>query len=256
MAGTTEFGILRYKNGRFAWEADALAEERRVEIHLGGALYASIMATPAGLDDLALGYLFSEGVIEAEAEVVDLKVKGLKVEVTLNRPSPGPPPRARSSGFGLGAVSLSDTAPTALSEIRLNPAPLSAVLTLDLMEEFDRLSNLFRQTGAVHSAWLIDGSNRYFAEDVGRHNALDKVIGRRLASGRSSGLTPGLILTTGRVSTEMVIKAARAGLGVLISRSSASRRAAELARRLNMILIVFARGSRLTAVSGGELLKP
>ncbi|MDR1043876.1 MAG: formate dehydrogenase accessory sulfurtransferase FdhD [Candidatus Adiutrix sp.] len=247
-----EFEILRHRNGVFSWEKDLLVEERLVDIYIGGRLYASVMATPTNLDHLAVGYLYSEGVIKSAAEVTNIRVDGLRVHLETLGPAPEPPLRARSSGFGLGAVSLDALALTG-TDLKVKPAPLPAGWIVELMEEFNKLSVLFRQTGAVHSAWLLKGDRRYFADDVGRHNALDKVVGQYLRDGAPPG-EPGLMLTTGRVSTEMVLKTGRAGLGALVSRGAASNRALALARQMNLILVVLARGTRLNVINGVDLV--
>jgi FdhD protein len=103
----------------------------------------------------------------------------------------------------------------------------------------------------VHRCCLIDGDARYFAEDLGRHNALDKVIGQYLAAGPAdSGRA--FLWTTGRVSAEVVSKAARAGLGLVVSRAAVTDRAVDTARQADMTLIGFARNRRFNVYYGGE----
>lgn len=251
MSQTREYEILKYKSGAFNWKKDLVAEERLVEIYVNNRPYVSVMATPAQLDFLAIGYLFTEGAIGGISDISDISVNGLKVQAEIKTGRSAPPRRARSSGFGLGSVAVDDL--REFRAVKADPPAIGAGLIIELMEEFNRQSDLFRQTGAVHSACLVKGRQRFFAEDVGRHNALDKVIGQYLRAGFSE--EAGLILTTGRVSTEILIKASKAGLGTVISRSAATDRAVELARDLNMILIGFARQNRFNIYHGGWLIE-
>jgi FdhD protein len=199
---------------------------------------------------LAVGCLFTEGLIEKASEITGISVNNMTVRVEVGKNVSGPPPRARSSGFGLGSVAVGGLSGPTLS--RTEAPRLTAERIIELMETFNRRSDLFRQTGAVHSACLVTGGLEYFAEDVGRHNALDKVIGRYLMGGPTG--EPGLMLTTGRISTEILLKSAKAGLGAVISRSAATDRAVELARKLNMIMIGFSRRNRFNIYSGEEMI--
>lgn len=249
-----EFEILRYADGVFAWEKDLVVEERRAEIYVNGRPYVSVMATPAQLDSLAIGYLFTEGLINDMADLGPISVDGLRVDVEVRKELEPPPDRARSAGFGLGSVAIKDIQKENFETAGPDPPLIAADSIVTLMEEFNQLSELFRKTGAVHSSWLVAGERRYFAEDVGRHNALDKVIGQYLADGRPSAGQPGLIWTTGRISIEMLLKTARAGMAALISRGAASRLAVEFAEKLNVVLIGFARGDQFKAFHGGRHL--
>jgi len=243
--------ISRWENGSFSRLSDLVIEERRVDICLNGPVYASVMAEAAQLDCLALGFLFGEGVIEGPGDIKSLEVDGLQVRVEIFGPAPPPPERARSSGFGLGSVAVGMESRLKDSGRRPRPFKLSAAKIISLMHEFNCRSELFQKSGAVHSTALIAGSRRYFAEDVGRHNALDKVVGAYLADSFPQG-EPALILTSGRVSTEIMLKTARAGLGGLISRSAPTDRAVEMARELDLLLIGFARGERFNIYHGAD----
>jgi FdhD protein len=121
----------------------------------------------------------------------------------------------------------------------------------ELMHELARLSELHRRTGGVHSAALADeGGIRLFREDIGRHNAVDKVIGARLAEG--GDFRRCLLLSSGRVSSEVLAKAARCGAPVLVSRTAPTDRSVSEARRLNLTLVGFARGERMNLYSAPE----
>ncbi|UQZ87802.1 formate dehydrogenase accessory sulfurtransferase FdhD [Deltaproteobacteria bacterium Smac51] len=249
-----EYEILRFNDGRFTWENDLVVEERRVEIFVNGQPYVSVMATPDQLEYLAAGYLFTEGAVSRVSDITNISVNGLNIHVQVHGRTPVAPARARSSGFGLGSVRLQDTQIENINIIKAVPPPIRAELIVEMMEEFNQLSELFWKTGAVHSAWLVSGEQKYFSEDVGRHNALDKVIGQYLSNVAAPSNQTGLIFTTGRISTEMLLKAAKAGMCALISRGSASRPAVELAEKLNIILVGFSRGDHFTAFHGGHYI--
>ncbi len=219
--------IRRYQNGALSWEEAALADECLVNIFVGGRRQASVMASPFQLEALAVGFLFGEGLIGRAGDIKSLSVDDLNIFVELCGEKAAPESPAKFSYPALDAARI-----------------------LELSEDFNAHSYLFRQTGAVHSCALVDGSKRFHADDVARHNALDKVIGQYLLDGPTGG--PGLVLTTGRISTEILIKPAKAGIGAVISRSAATDRAVELAGSLDMIMIGFARRNRFNVYHGGE----
>ncbi len=274
LMGLKTVTIQRYDNGRFTEEDDLTVAERRLDLMVNGERWFSVMATPQHLNYLALGILFSEGLIKSAAEVASVVVSEdrSRVEVTLT--TPGPPPAletlVRLSGFGAGLATAKTlesrkegaTPPSPPDHGQLAEAgtsarpfpfglPLNPETICDLMEEFNQSSGLFRATGAVHSVSFVDPDDRsvdVIYDDVGRHNALDKVIGRLLASGIDPAR--GLILTTGRISSEILLKVHRAGVRVLISRSAPTDQAVTLARDLGLTLIGFARGRRFNLYQG------
>jgi FdhD protein len=124
---------------------------------------------------------------------------------------------------------------------------------LQLMNEFQKMSALFLETGGVHSAALADEEGIIvFAEDLGRHNALDKVFGEALSKGIR--LSDKIILSSGRLSSEITIKALKRGIPILASPSAPTNLAIELARQLGLTMLGFVRGKRLNIYSGSERL--
>jgi FdhD protein len=120
-----------------------------------------------------------------------------------------------------------------------------------LIADFQKMSTLFKETGGVHSAALSDGKEiLLFAEDLGRHNALDKIFGEALEKG--SALSDKVILTSGRLTSEMVIKILKRGVPVLASPSAPTDMAVRLARQMNLTLVGFARGKRMNIYSASE----
>ncbi len=115
---------------------------------------------------------------------------------------------------------------------------------LDIMKLFNKKSELFLETGGVHSVGLIDGDDiLYFEEDIGRHNALDKIIGNCLID--NVNIEDKAIITSGRITSEIVLKCAKLGIGCIISRSAPTNLAIDTGKKLNIEIIGFARGNKL-----------
>ncbi len=254
MRAWNEIAIVRYEGGAPSLAQDVVIAECPFEIRLDGQPYASVMAMPEKLDDLAIGLLYGEGAIETAADVASVAIDEARGQIAVTRVhsrAVSPEDRVRTTGFGLGSTPKRqlDAAPLPVE----GRDPLQASDIVALMDEFNARSQLFRDTGAVHSCCLCAGETRLFADDVGRHNALDKVIGAslRLAFDRAAAA----LLTTGRVSTEILIKTAKAGIPTLISRSAPTDRAVALARSSGMTLVGFARGQRFNVYAGEERIR-
>jgi len=247
MSGVSEFEIIRYEAGKTVSVRDFAVLERQIDIRINDELYLSAMATPQELEALALGLLYGDGVIHSVDDVQSITVDEDMVNVvTANGKFCDEHKRIRISGFGMGMVSenlLKADRTLLWGDVFLAPENLNA-----LMKEFNQKPGLFQKTGAVHSCCICYGNRRIFAEDVGRHNALDKVIGRCLKERLS--LSGAFLLTTGRISTEILLKTANAGICMLISRSAPTDRAVILARKLDMTLVGFARDNHFNVYSG------
>ncbi len=240
---------------RLAWHDGAMrdgtrivAEEVPVAIVHDGATYAVMMASPADLEDFAVGFSLTEGIIETPDEVDDLEMVetdlGWVVRLWLSqRPRTALTTRRRRltgpAGCGLcGVESLSEAVKPA------RPVGVGGPLTpLALAQGFDAMSQrqaLGQLTRAVHAAaFLAADGGVTVREDVGRHNALDKLIGALARSGIDA--TQGAILMTSRVSVELVQKAAMAGAPILAAISAPSTLAVTLAADAGMTLVAVAR---------------
>ena len=131
---------------------------------------------------------------------------------------------------------------------------ISSQSILSLMQEFQRRSTLFMETGAVHSAALSNGRDiLIFREDIGRHSAVDKIIGRALVEGID--MRDKIILSSGRISSEILLKAQKCAVPVVISRGAPTNQAVKLARDLNITVVGFARGDRVNVYSANERIK-
>lgn len=243
MTKTTAVQPVRYVQYRN--EATSLVEEGRVisEASVGltvnGIFWLSWMCTPMELEDLAVGFLFNEGIIQSIQEIEILRPcnNGDNVDVWLNHPVEKPLHWRKTSGCTGGMTS--DTA-----QQRTQPIPKGDIFPaeklLGWMDQLFDSQTLYRQTRGVHCSMLTDGEAIIAtAEDIGRHNTLDKIAGKLLRQ----SLQPSrrILLTTGRISSEMLQKAARIGASILISRTSPTSLSIQLAEQYGITLIGYAR---------------
>lgn len=229
----------RYLSG--GWQALEWASvpEAAVSLTVNNRLWLTWMCSPARLEALAVGFLFTEGLITSLAEVASVRVcpSGANVEVWLHQDLLPPQRWARASGCvgGLTAQPWARPLPRVT-----DGAPLPAQAVGGLMTQLYEAQQLYRATGGIHASALSDGRSLYaLAEDVGRHNTLDKLAGQCLLD--HVVMTESILLTTGRLSSEMVGKAARMGVPIVISRSAPTALALELAEHCGLTLIGYAR---------------
>lgn len=228
----------RRRTGRLGPEA--VVEEGPVWLEVNGQPVVTWMCTPDLLEELAVGWLFGEGYIGAAAELrlrpcaTDL---GFWAEVPEAGVAAVAAARRRPVlASGCGAVSTFVGVPTdAPAEPLRGEAPDPDTLRA-LFKSLFALGERYRDTGGIHAAALADGTGLlHHAEDVGRHNAVDKVIGAALLAGRDpTGLG---LLVTGRISAELAFKAARAGIVWVATPSVPTTLAVEVARRTGMVLL-------------------
>lgn len=233
----------RYQGGAFQEESFPLPEEARFLLVVNGKPWASFSYTPGDEAYLALGHLFLSGVLGG-LEGVRYRVGEGVVLVDL----PGEPER------GVGVRDSGCAAGLRYGEPRLAPLPrlpLDPGLPLALMAALRQGTSLYARTRGIHGAALFDPSGRllYLNEDIGRHNAVDRLAGFMLLEGVSP---PVLVASTGRVSQEMAAKAIGMGAVLLASRTGATRPAVDLARRYGLALAAYVRptGYRLYAPGG------
>ena len=241
----------RWRHGTSTHESDFIAEEVPIAMVYNGATFAVMMATPHDLDDFALGFSLSEGLINDPSQLLQLEshtlLEGIELSMRVTDNAAGAHlDRERErllpgrSGCGICGTRELENA------IRHNdPVGAGNTVTREAMEQALRQlqSNqpMNEATGAVHAAAWADhaGCIVLVREDVGRHNALDKLIGAM----RRAGIDPGngMALVTSRASYEMVTKAASAGITVLAAISAPTALAIELARSAGLTLIGFTR---------------
>jgi FdhD protein len=248
-AGQVEKVAISYvtPDGKQAAE-DIIVREFPLTIMLNDLELVTLLCSPADLKYLALGFLFSEGLLKSKKDVrrvtVDERKGVVRVETTADMTADGEAvfKRLITPGCGRGA-SFYSAADTGLEKVE-SGLTVTAAEIFELMKHFQHRSLVFRTTGGVHSAALCDKANiLVFHEDIGRHNAIDKIFGQ--CFDHDLPVEEHLILTSGRISSEIVVKVARRKVPVLISKSAPTSAGVRLAGELGITLIGFVRGARM-----------
>ncbi len=190
--------------------------ERIVRFAVDGQEMAPFICTPEALDELAIGYLFTQGMINGVGDIADIRIDGLAVSVTTRTP-------------------LCAALPLAVRMDSLRPVTCTAQFSLEdlcgLMQDLLRVDGHF----GTHCLALGTPEGVHFREDIGRHNALDKVIGRGLLDGTDFARC--CAAATGRVSLEMLLKTASAGIPIIVSKKYPSDLAVSLAEELGVCIV-------------------
>lgn len=240
---------------------DSVSEETAVALVYNGISHAVMMATPADLDDFALGFSLTEGLISTPDELFSVDVDdheeaGIELQCHIHGACMDALKRQRRSlagrtGCGLCGRETLEAAMPALPVSEPVPVP-DAVVIQRALTHLDQYQRLQQMTGTIHAAcWCgPDGGIRVLREDVGRHNALDKLIGVLAAQRIDTG--DGFALVSSRGSHEMVAKAAQARLGTLVTISGVTELAIRHAKQTGLNLIGFARRGRQVVYAGGE----
>jgi FdhD protein len=257
------FEVAQWRNGELSQAQDTLAEETPVALIYNGVSHAVMLASAQDLEDFALGFSLSEGIVHNASELYGVEIRtqlnGLELhcDIASERFMQLKDRRrtlAGKTGCGLcGAESLGQAVryPETLADNTVFSAAniergLDAIQSQQFMQQ---------QTGATHaSAYvLIDGTVSVVREDVGRHNALDKLVGAlEKVRSRQGTLAPGFVITTSRASFEMVQKTASAGIAMLVAVSAPTGLAVRVAEQCGLTLVGFARKGRFVVYSHRE----
>ncbi|MHB0870904.1 MAG: formate dehydrogenase accessory sulfurtransferase FdhD [Chloroflexota bacterium] len=228
-----------------------LGEEIALAIYLDRREVATLMCSPEKLNFLVAGFLRSEGLIDRLDDIAMMRVcdEERMVDVRLTRPRELGEKRILTSGCG-GGITFDEGSSLSpvTSGLRIDPGRLLA-----RMRQMLRLCADPAERGGMHLSALSDGEDLLVvARDVGRHNTLDKIWGECLfRTVRPEGR---VLLTTGRLSSEMIVKAAKMGVPITVSVNSPTRRAVQLADALGVCAVGYARGTRLSVYSHPERL--
>jgi len=223
----SEKNIFKYyaKDGSWTFEADVVAHEKDVVINVDGCPFATLRASEGDMKELAVGHLFSCGLITCYGDVASMDVYGNAVNVILNA---APEPDAPKALNKYMALSWKTSADIIFEGVK------------HLQEAF-----LYRKTGAFHTGLLLrrDGLKYFLIEDIARHNVVEKIIGRALM--QDVDMDKCMLLISGRLMCELVSKVALAGIPILGSVSATTCEAAALAESRGMTLIGFIREGRM-----------
>lgn len=242
-----EGSVIRYQRGRITHEKDLVVTEHPVTLKINGEEFVTLVCSPEYLEDMAVGYLASEGVIKQYKDIQELWVQEKEgfVHIRTDRWNPQlqklSTKRYISSCCGTsraGFVFFNDARTAKV--MRDAHVQLSFEDCFRLMDEVLVRAELFRQTGGVHSAALCDPKQILLARcDIGRHNALDKIYGHCLKQGMN--LENKVIVFSGRISSEILLKVAKIGCEVILSKSAPTALALELAEDLGITTVGFIR---------------
>jgi FdhD protein len=244
-------------------------DEQAMRIQVNGESVATLMRTPGAEIDLATGFLLTEGLIRSPSQIVTMSycpdgsfgAAGL-VRIRLTEELTDQVKRRHRNIFSSYSLCGSDVIEAfaeGLPKCQKSPGRLDPMNIFRLRDEMEKAQISFQQTGGTHAAALAElpvnaaGGRIVVREDLGRHNALDKAVGAAVAM--DIALERSLLLLSGRLSVEMIAKAARAGISDLAGVSAPSALGIDLARRLDMFMAGFVRGNTMTVYSGAAALQ-
>lgn len=242
---------LSVRGGRTSEVAAEVVREQPLTVYVNGEKFLTLLCSPMMLEALVVGYLWMEKVIGSKDDVVALDVSAVdgRADVTLTGPVTLPTERILTSGCGGGITFRIDHRlfPRLRSSIVVRPAQLAHG-----MKQLFQAAEHYQKSRGIHGAALYDGERLLVvAEDVGRHNAIDKVKGHALLEGIET--RDRILLSTGRISSEMLLKAARMGVPVVASRTSPTEMAVALAEQLNVTVCGYVRPDGLNLYAGAAL---
>jgi FdhD protein len=264
-AGARSLDVLRWRAGQAQQVDDWLTEEVPVALQYNGVSHAVMLATPLDLEDFATGFSLGEGIIEQAGQLYDCEAEHGPLGITLHlevatRCLEVLRQRRRTlagrTGCGLCGT---DSLEQVLRPLRELPAHARSSVGSEAVARALRAlrtqQRLNAATGAVHAAGWCDDDGRLLLlrEDVGRHNALDKLIGAMARAGNDA--SHGFVVVTSRASVEMVQKAAQAGVPLLVAVSAPTALAVQTARSVGMGLAGLARGDDLVVYSGAQRIR-
>ena len=241
--------ILRVQGGAVEEILDEVATETHVTLYVNEERVLGFLCSPGDIDALAVGFARSEGWLKDRAALreVDFRDEPREVRLTIEGLPDGwkrsLSEKVLSSGCGAGATFGVGRTRTPLSA-RKDEVTLTPETIRELLKIFRERADLYERTGGVHSAALCSGGAlAFYAEDIGRHNAVDKVIGRAVLEGQEPGEL--VLLCSGRLSSEMVSKAAASDIAFVISRAAPTCMSVAVAEDRKITLVGFARGGRM-----------
>jgi FdhD protein len=241
-----------FSGGRFQLEDVPVVQEAALTLYVNGQELVTLLCTPSKLEPLVVGFLAFEGIIQGIENIRSLTVEDLfgYADVRLTTDFVPPKRRVYTSGCGGGITFSLETHDSAARWDNGTVDPASLCL---LIRELYRVAHAYRESRGIHTAALAEGDKLLIvAEDVGRHNAIDKVCGEAMLRGIPT--IGKILLTTGRISSEMLRKGAHMGTPIVVSRTSATTLSVDLAKRLGLTLIGYVREDSFYVYSHPERL--
>jgi len=255
-----EFTYHSYQGNSVTPGRKQMTTEALCTIEVNGQSWVTLLCSPHDLDHLALGFLFDAGVIESAAEVRDVRVIGdfkeletlVQVDLRcLKTPLPSNPTLTSGCSGGVTFFDIAAKRSPLVSNLKVRPEQVYDAMDQLMLEQ----AQLHRDVGGFHTAALSDGHSLLIvAHDVGRHNTLDKIAGAALCRGIPT--RDRLLVATGRISSEMLAKAARMKVPVIISRNSPTGLATHLAREWGIMIAGYVRGQKMHIYSAEDRIAP
>lgn len=246
---TKKYIIKKYQNEEVDEVEDLVVCEYPLTIFLNDQEFITLLCSPKSLKNLSIGFLYSEGIIKSTSDIDSINIDEkmgyayIKIGNVSKFAKQLYGKRVITTGCGKGSIFYNALDSLKCKQFK-NNLDIDYKKLLDIMKLFNKKSELFLETGGVHSVGLIDGDDiLYFEEDIGRHNALDKIIGNCLID--NVNIEDKAIITSGRITSEIVLKCAKLGIGCIISRSAPTNLAIDTGKKLNIEIIGFARGNKL-----------
>ena len=261
MRGSAEIEVIRYGGGGRRVAVDAVVVEAPVEFRLDGVPIAVLMRTPGHDDDLGRGFALTEGIVLGPGEIAAVSLRsgdaeGDRYDLVLAEGVKVDPEQFRRNLYTTSSCGVCGKASIDAIRVAAPALPRGPQVTpeflMGLPETMESAQGVFHETGGLHAAAIFDpdGSLLVLREDIGRHNAVDKAIG---AVGRDRWpLGEVVLLVSGRVSFEMVQKAAVAGMPMVCGVSAASTLAADLGEELGATVVGFLRPGGFNVYAGAS----
>ncbi|OZM56608.1 formate dehydrogenase family accessory protein FdhD [Lottiidibacillus patelloidae] len=248
--------IIKYINEELIHFEDEIVTEFPITIHVNGVEFATMVCTPTHIDELIIGFLASEGVILFKDEITNLNINVSRgfAYVTLNKKIPTNQQHfsKRFIGSCCGKSRQfyfqNDVRTAKTSMVKTTIQPEQCINLMNMMQEN---SHVFKNTGGVHNAALCNASEIIVDRtDIGRHNALDKLYGYSMIN--KIPVRDKIIVFSGRISSEVLLKASKIGVGIVLSKSAPTDLAIQLADDLNITTVGFIRGKSFNVYTHPE----
>ncbi len=244
--------IVRVTDGCTEAREDWVSWEQPVTIKVNGEQYITLLATAEQLRELAVGFAYNEGLIASAADIAGIRVADdsnsidMKITSKVDTAMRLAKTRVMTTGCGKGSSYF-----RAIDSLTINAVPRGidmAYSTVNqLMIEFNKGASHKVEVGAVHASALARETIEVFREDVARHNSVDKLVGHLILEAKKG--SDYALLTSGRITSELILKAVRIGISIVVSRSAPSELAARLGQQLGVTVVGFARGKKFNIYS-------
>lgn len=250
-----KYNIIKIFDNKSESTEDFVISETILTISINGNELASLVCSKENIENLIYGYLFTSGLINKVPDIDDLNIIHCEKDnkwfaaAKIDNENIKDYQKIQTSGCGNGKLLYKNDIKKQI--ITSDNTQIKSSDIFLLMKDFNNNSEIFIKTGGVHSAAIADTKKILcFREDIGRHNAIDKVAGELFFN--NINLKDKILITSGRVPAEIIYKTIFAKIPIIISRSAPTGSAIELARKANITLIGFARGKKMNIYSGEE----